>query len=401
MNHGSVNGFGRDARATVLTRQVTYAWTRSCARRRAASARLAMSLVALLLAVGIVLGAVPAAVAAPQASFTFAPAQPEEGQLVTFSGSATSDVAIHEYDWEVDGSYEGSGSTLEYEFGEAGRYEVSLTVQDENFDEHTATQWVSVTQAPKERVASGDFEARLFHEDPEDGNADGLHPIRLQFLAGGSVTHERVFAKRCGGECPLYPWGAFTDDPSLRVIDLDANGQREVTFDFGWGNICCRATRVFDIDAAGRVQRSREHNWGSAIAGRLRDADSDGKFEWLSFDGRIRYAFGCGGCVTYPVQVIAYRNGRFVDVTRKHPKVVRAQARKMWREVQRRRDPRHPLATWAADQYNLGNKKLVWRVVNRELRRGRLGKPMGRAADPGGRQYVRALRRWLNRNGYA
>jgi hypothetical protein len=100
---------------------------------------------------------------------------------------------------------------------------------------------------------------------------------------------------------------------------------------------------------------------------------------------------------------VAYRDGRFVDVTRSFPRVVRADARKMWRSYRRhpRSDARGTLAVWAADQYNLGRRALVWRVVNRALRAGQLRTRGEYDGWPHGTGYVRALRRWLNRAGYA
>ena len=357
--------------------------------------------IALCVAVFVALSAPAAANALPRASFTVSPATPETGQVVDLTSTSTVDTgAIEDYEWYVDGEYEGDNVSVTHVFETPGRHEVSLTVYDENYDEATATAVVSVAEAPTERAATGSVEARLFYGSGEPS----FHPIRLQVLRSGQVTYDRIVAKRCGGECPIYPRGAYGDDPSLRVIDFAQDGESEVVFDFGWGNICCRETTVLSFEPSSGRHRPHTHNWGSSVSGPLRDLDGNGRPEWKSSDGRIRYAFGCGGCVPYPVQVVAYRAGRFADVTRDHPRVVRADARKMWRLSRRggrRADPRGPLAAWAADQYNLGRKAMVWRVVNKALRRGEL-RPRG-ALDswPHGPAYVKALRRWLNRNGYA
>jgi hypothetical protein len=320
--------------------------------------------------------------------------------VVAFSDASTDDTGtIDSYQWFVDDEDAGSDATLSYVFDTAGSHRVSLTVTDDNYDEDTAVVDVSVAQAPSERARSGVVEARLYYTT----SARNFQPVRLQVLRSGQLRFDRRIGPRCGGKCPINPVGAYGGSRSLHATDLNGDGEPEVEFDFAWGNICCRATTVLQLDAASGQYRAHTHNWGNSSSGPLLDLEHDGRPVWRSWDGRIRYAFGCGACVAYPVQVIAYRDGRFVDVTRSYPRVVRTQVRRMWRSYRRhpRADARGTLAVWAADQYNLGRRAVVWRVVNRALRAGRLRGRGEFDGWPQGSGYVRALRRWLHRCGYS
>jgi PKD repeat protein len=85
-------------------------------------------------------------VAAPvAASFTVTPAAPATGEEVTLDGSESVG-GIESYEWSFDGRT-ASGQTATATFGEAGEYEVRLTVTDAAGDTAEATQTVSVAQS--------------------------------------------------------------------------------------------------------------------------------------------------------------------------------------------------------------------------------------------------------------
>jgi hypothetical protein len=73
-----------------------------------------------------------------------------------------------------------------------------------------------------------------------------------------------------------------------------------------------------------------------------------------------------------------------------------------YRSLRRRHeDVRGVLAAYVADSYLLGQRAKGWRFARRALRRGDL-RGLGRYDDwPSGRKYLRALRRFLRRKGYA
>jgi hypothetical protein len=354
---------------------------------------------AVLTAVLAALLLVPArASAEPAAAFTFAPAAPLTGQSVEFTDASTDATStIDDWTWTVDGEYAGDESTLSWTFDEPGTHEVSLTVEDADYDEATATTQVAVARAPSEQAAGGDVVAQLFYGD-EDAQ---YQPVSLRIIRAGQVALERGIPKRCDGQCPVFPAGAYGHGShSLAVRDLDRDGSPEVTLDIAWGNICCRETIVYGF-AGGRVV-AHPHNWGDSSPGRLVDVRHDGHPVWESSDGRIRYAFGCGGCVAYPAQVVGYRHGRFADVTRRYPGIVRADAARLWRRYRAhpRSDARPLLAPWAADEYRLGHHARVWRVVRHAQRAGRLRARGELDVWPQDARFAAVLRRWLHRHGY-
>ena len=57
------------------------------------------------------------------------------------------------------------------------------------------------------------------------------------------------------------------------------------------------------------------------------------------------------------------------------------------------------LAAWLADQYSLGRGRAGWRVLERAVRRGELGHKFD--GWPVGKAYLRKLRAFLRRTGYA
>jgi hypothetical protein len=150
---------------------------------------------------------------------------------------------------------------------------------------------------------------------------------------------------------------------SLRATDLDADGVPEVVFGYRRG--ATHETAVLQETPAGFLVH--RHNWGAAQPGRL--TAGQGGSVWVSSDARLRSAFHGAGA---PARIVAYRQGRFENVTRHYPALLRKDAAH-WR--------RRSLAAWAADQYSLGRSARVWQVVH-----------------PG--HFARTLRRWLNAHGY-
>lgn len=337
--------------------------------------------------------------ATPRAAFTVSPTAPAAGQRVNLISQSTDDTsAIDAQDWYVDGEYVASGTTMSYMFESAGSHDVELDVEDEDGDDDSTSRSIRVAEAPSETASGGQVEARLYYSSPEDN----FQPVRLRIFRAGRQVFSRHFRPRCKGECPVYPRGGYGHGRSVRVRDLTGDGEPEIVFDLGWGNICCRETTVLTYSAATGRYVAHAHNWGDSSPGALVDPHRDGRPVWRSWDGRIRYVFGCGGCVAYPVQVVRYRRGRFVDVTRSYPRFVRPQARQMWRRYRRHphANARATLAVWAADQYRLGQRAQVRHVLRHALRAGHLRRHGAFDLWPHDKGFVRKLGRWLHRNGY-
>jgi subtilisin-like proprotein convertase family protein len=227
--------------------------------------------------------------------------------------------------------------------------------------------------------------------------------IRLRIARRGTTAFDaspkRLQACVCPGNGPTVgqPGGA------VHVRDLDGDGEPEVVVDFYWGGVhCCFYTDVYRYVPRLRTYRPTVGFWGN-LSARLVDLGLDGRPEFRTADNRFAYAFTSFAGSAFPLRILRFDHGRFVDVTRRFPRLVRRDAAALYwsyRSALRGRDPdvRGILAAWLADQYLLGRGPSGWGLLERAERRGQLG----RSDDPwvSGKKYLRALRAFLRRTGY-
>ena len=244
--------------------------------------------------------------------------------------------------------------------------------------------------------ADGPIEARLSYDQKRTIE---FRRIRLMVLRDGvEVYSQAVKAQDC--PAPFCAPAGHARNRSLRVVDLDADGEREVTLDlFTGGARCCLVSLVYRWD--GRTYVPVQHDWGDP-AYRLRDVDDDGRPEFVSGDPKFSYAFSSYARSAFPLVLWRYEAGRFTDVTREHRALLRADARRWFRAWRRARgdrdlEPLGPLSAWAADKARLGEWASVRRELRRALRRGWLVayRPWSQ-----GRKYVTRLERFLRRRGH-
>ncbi|OYR46913.1 hypothetical protein DJ75_05500, partial [Halorubrum sp. Eb13] len=78
------------------------------------------------------------------------PSSAQVGEQVSFdaSGSSDADGSIESYEWEFDDGTTATGASASHTYDAAGDYEVALTVTDDDGATDTATQTVSVSEAP-------------------------------------------------------------------------------------------------------------------------------------------------------------------------------------------------------------------------------------------------------------
>jgi hypothetical protein len=247
--------------------------------------------------------------------------------------------------------------------------------------------------AHTETSSSGAVSAQLSYDKSA---AQGFSNLRLSITRDGVAAYSRpVSSAACGSLCS--PAG-FGTKPSVRSVDLDADGEPEVLLDLYTGGAhCCSVSEVFSWNAATATYRNVERNWwdpGYALA----DLDHNGRVEFRSADDHFAYAFAAFAFSGLPVQIWRYDHGTFVDVTQRYRALIATDARGWLRQFNhwaRQGEGEGFLAAWAADEERLGQGALVDRKLSRALRAGQL-----RGTTASGRRYVSDLKRFLRRHGY-
>jgi subtilisin-like proprotein convertase family protein len=211
---------------------------------------------------------------------------------------------------------------------------------------------------------------------------------------------KRVHPCACPNDGPVFGQGGG----ALRVRDLDRDGEPEVLVDFYSGGAhCCYYTDVYRYVARSRAYRPTVGFWGDLFP-TLVDLGRDGRPEFRTGDDRFAYVFSSFAASAFPIRILRFDHGRFVDVTRRFPQLVRRDAAALYASYRSQLrsasyDVRGVLAAWLADQYLLGRGPAGWRVLERAERRGELGRK--RDLWPVGRAYLRKLRTFLRRTGYS
>ena len=229
--------------------------------------------------------------------------------------------------------------------------------------------------------------------------------VRLTIVRHGTGRFVEI-VPRYPGDRP-YPRVTFDTASPLTVRDLDGDGEPEVVLDlFDSGTRCCAWIRIYRFDRARNRYAPQNHWWGDLqatyrrVGHGLRDLDGDGRPEFIAADDRF-------GQLSYwaidPIQIWSYDRGRFLDVTRRFPRLISADARANWRfyvDVLKQGGPqREALAAWMADEYLLGHASNANHVLALALQRGELGQRPD-AYEPNPRIWIAKLKALLRRAGY-
>ena len=184
---------------------------------------------------------------------------------------------------------------------------------------------------------------------------------------------------------------------TLYFRDLDNDGSPELVLRlFSGGAHCCTVMFVYDF-AGARVDKT-VFNVGDPVPTLL---VRNGHVIFRSADDAFAYAFTDYADSGLPIEIWQYTHGRFVDVTRDYPAMVRADAASWWRYYLKaagtRSDVRGILAAWAADQALLGHATSAKQTMLRLAFDGTLDRGGG---APKGSTYVRQLWRLLGKRHY-
>ncbi len=142
------------------------------------------------------------------------------------------------------------------------------------------------------------------------------------------------------------------------------------------------------------------YNPNGGVAPRL----EQGQLVLLSNDGRFPYQFACFACSSAPILLMSIDTGRFVNVTRRYPAAIAADAAAQMQAV--REDLAHHtevlgvVPAWVADECMLGRQAQAYATVDRMLRAGNFSPKLGPGFDGTGAAFVTNLHRFLIRTGY-
>jgi hypothetical protein len=200
----------------------------------------------------------------------------------------------------------------------------------------------------------------------------GIGNPRLSVLRAG-VAYDVKISDICLEGCIVVPDGA--GDPAgtsaVKVADLDGDGEPEVLVDvFSGGAHCCLTARLLTFGGSGYT--ALDIGYGD-VGYVLKDADGDGRQELVGYDPRFSTVFTAFAASAFPPSVLQVQHGTTVDVTRRFPKLVRADAAARLKELRKARrgdDIRGVLAAYVADQYLLGKGSTGLKEVDRVRRKG-------------------------------
>ena len=231
-------------------------------------------------------------------------------------------------------------------------------------------------------------------------NYSGLH---LTIAQAGSVLYDQpVSSKTCGKFCA--PGATGPKASSVQIIDLGHTGQPNVVLSiYSGGAHCCSIDQVFTFNPGTRTYAKTERNFGDPGAN-IEDLNHDGHFEFVTADDAFAYAFTDFAASRLPLQILNFSGGRFHDVTKAYPALVRKDAA-LWLKTFKGMSRQHfqdsvgVIAAWAADEYRLGKSAAANRYLSAQAKAGHLNSPLGRSV-PQGQRFVAALKKFLRRHGY-
>jgi hypothetical protein len=252
----------------------------------------------------------------------------------------------------------------------------------------------------QENDSSGAVQATLSFDKRNDFT---YRNVRLRIVRDGTTAFDGPITEPCR-DCGVSPAGRGEDD-SMRVLDLNGDGEPEVLIDLYTGGAhCCTIALVYGFaPASGTYERAVNNFLDAGYV--LEDLNGDGIPEFNSYDARFAYLFAPYAFSVFPLQIFNYGAGGIVDTTRSFRPQIKTHARSLRRRYDRMRrrrdgDVRAVLAAYVAEKYLLGEGAAGYALAVRAYRRGEL-RGFGRADSwPKNAKYLRVLRRYLSRYGY-
>jgi hypothetical protein len=223
--------------------------------------------------------------------------------------------------------------------------------------------------------------------------------LRLRIIRNGKTAYDQpVRSRTCGGYC------ITTRVPPAKrplfVGNLQSGGEPAVVVGlFTGGAHCCFLDQVFTYDAARHTYVKTEHDFldAGAVIQRL-----NGQVVFKSADARIaENSFTDWAASGSPLQIWRFSGRSFIDVTRRYPALIRADAANWWKAFnQNISNGVGLIAPWAADEYLLGNAAQANSTLDLLAREHKLHSALGLPHNSE-TAFVSELKKLLRRLGYA
>jgi hypothetical protein len=256
----------------------------------------------------------------------------------------------------------------------------------------------AVAAAPvTESASSGAVSATFTSTDAGDGQFKDLN---ITVTRGGAQAYSGMPKVR-GCEQPYCAPDTVDGDArqALSVVDANGDGEPDVIVDFYSGGAhCCEIALVLMWN--GTTYRPVTHNFADP-GYRLVPGSGDTPATFVTADARFGYEYTAYAFSGMPLQILQLGDdGTFADVTYSHVADLEADAarwKKAYNRVRRTRESLGLLAAYVADEYQLGRVAAAGAFLQHELRAGRLKTT---TPWPGGKAYIKLLRKDLRKWGY-
>jgi len=242
-----------------------------------------------------------------------------------------------------------------------------------------------VAQAKTEKVTRGEVTASFSYTANKDKVS--FKGLKLTIARGGATALTTTLGKYKG----FWPAGRG-GSRSIRLRDLDGDGEAEVLLDlYSGGANCCLTTLIYRYRATGNTYVPVPVQLGR-FGYSLRDLDRKGPVEIVATDVRLAGAFGVPSVAAVaPIRIFQLDRDGLADATRGFPGEVRKDLR-AWRKeypsfVRQKAPLKGILAAIAADTILLNDEKGTARIFRR-------------IDTLYGREFGKRLRSFMGRRGY-
>jgi len=227
------------------------------------------------------------------------------------------------------------------------------------------------------------------------GKVGGVTSPHLTIVRSGVTVLDQAISNSDCSACSFMS-GVSSRTTPLTVTDLDGDGEPEVLVDtYSGGAHCCYSDLIYRF--ANGTYTHINQLWGD-VGATIKDLDANGTPELVTVADVFAYAFASYADSWLPPLVERYSAGTLTDVTSNFPAVVKADAKRILKQLpsarRQHRDLRGLVAAYVADQDTLGAKATGVAFLAKERKNHDLG------SDKRAKAFEKALAKFLKKYGY-